>query len=257
MSLSAMYILRRVRLKNEGWGKSQTMSLHERILKEVEHKIVTGEWPPGHRIPFETDMAKDYGCSRMTVNKALTQLSRAGLLERNKKWGTFVKAPKSVSAALEITNIRKEVEDAGKDYSYQLIEDTKRNATDHEAKLLDMDRRHKVRHVKCLHFANSEPFCFEDRVINLSVAPQIEAVTFEDASPGAWMFKHVPWSSAEHQILATEATAEVAKLLNMEVGSACLVVERKTQNDQGFVTWARLSYCGRQHRLVANFTPTS
>ncbi|MEM6890878.1 MAG: histidine utilization repressor [Pseudomonadota bacterium] len=233
------------------------MSLHERILKDVEQKIVTGEWPPGHRIPFETDMAKDYGCSRMTVNKVLTQLSRAGLLERNKKRGTFVKAPQSVSAALEITNIRKEVEDAGKDYSYALIDDETRQAMDHEAKLLDITMRSKVRHVKCLHFANGEPFCIEDRVVNIAVAAAIEAVTFDESSPGAWMFKHVPWNNAEHQILATEATPEVAKLLNMDIGAACLVVERKTQNDQGFVTWARLSYAGSQHRLIANFTPTS
>ena len=233
------------------------MSLHERILKDVEQKIVTGEWPPGHRIPFETDMAKDYGCSRMTVNKVLTQLSRAGLLERNKKWGTFVKAPQSVSAALEITNIRKEVEDAGKDYSYRLIEDETRTAMDHEAKLLDMTIQSKVRHVKCLHLANGEPFCLEDRVVNISVTPAIEGVTFGESSPGAWMFKHVPWNIAEHQILASEATPEEAKLLSVKIGAACLVVERKTQNDQGFVTWARLSYSGNKHRLVANFTPTS
>ena len=233
------------------------MSLHERILKDVEHKIVTGEWPPGHRIPFETDMAKDYGCSRMTVNKVLTQLSRAGLLERNKKWGTFVKAPQSVSAALEITNIRKEVEDAGKDYSYRLIDDETRKAMEHEAKLLGITTRSKVRHLKCLHLANGEPFCFEDRVVNISITPAIEAVTFEESSPGAWMFRHVPWNVAEHQILAKEATFEVASLLNMDIGAACLIVERKTQNDQGFVTWARLSYSGRQHRLIANFTPNS
>lgn len=232
------------------------MSLHNRILKDVEQKIVTGEWPPGHRIPFETDMAKDYNCSRMTVNKVLTQLSKAGLLERNKKWGTFVKAPQSVSAALEITNIQKEVEDAGKNYSYELILDVTRKVEEAEAKLLNLNKRAKVRHLRCIHFANGDPFCFEDRVVNLAVAPEIEKVAFEENSPGAWMFKHVPWNNAEHQILATEASPGVAMLLNIGIGSACLVVERKTQNDQGFVTWARLSYAGSQHRLVATFTPT-
>ena len=65
--------------------KPGTFSLHERILNDVREKIVSGTWPPGFRIPFETDMAKDYGCSRMTVNKALTQLARYGLLERARK----------------------------------------------------------------------------------------------------------------------------------------------------------------------------
>lgn len=237
-------------------AKDPSLSLHERILKDVEQKIVTGIWPPGHRIPFETDMAKEYGCARMTVNKALTQLSRAGLLERNKKWGTFVKAPQTVSAALEITNIQKEVEDAGKDYSYQLIDDGTRVVEEHEAKALDLRKTAKVRDLKCIHFANSEPFCFEERIVNVAAAPEIKSVNFDSSSPGAWMFKNVPWNNAEHQISATEASSEIAKLLDMPIGSACLVVERKTQNDKGFVTWARLSYAGSQHRLVANFKPT-
>ena len=42
--------------------KPETMSLHKLILSDVREKIVSGTWPPGFRIPFETDMAKDYGC---------------------------------------------------------------------------------------------------------------------------------------------------------------------------------------------------
>lgn len=237
-------------------AKAEVMSLHERILKDVEEKIVTGAWPPGHRIPFETDMAKEYGCSRMTVNKVLTQLSRAGLLERNKKWGTFVKEPQTISAALEISNIQKEVEDAGKTYSYELLEDQSRPALEHEAKMLHLKKKTKVREFRCIHFADAEPFCFEERIVNTAVAPEIKTATFEEASPGAWMFKNVPWNNAEHQIIAAEATETVARILNMPIGSACLIVERKTQNDKGYVTWARLSYAGSQHRLIATFTPT-
>lgn len=232
------------------------MSLHERILKDVEEKIVTGAWPPGHRIPFETDMAKQYGCSRMTVNKALTQLSRAGLLERNKKRGTFVRSPQTLSAALEISNIQKEVEDVGKEYSYQLLSDKTRVANTHETTMFDLKSGGKVRELTCVHFANAEPFSFEERIVNLAVAPEIRDAEFEQTSPGAWMFKHVPWNEAEHQINATEASEQVADILKMRVGAACLVVERKTQNEKGYVTWARLSYSGSQHRLVAHFTPT-
>ena len=59
-------------------------TFHQRILGDIEGKIVSGEWPIGHRIPFEIDLAREYGVSRMTVNKVLTQLARAGLIERVK-----------------------------------------------------------------------------------------------------------------------------------------------------------------------------
>ena len=53
-------------------------SLHRRILEDVEGKILSGEWPPGHRIPFEHELTEQYQCSRMTVNKAITELVKRG-----------------------------------------------------------------------------------------------------------------------------------------------------------------------------------
>ena len=236
--------------------KPETMSLHKLILSDVREKIVSGTWPPGFRIPFETDMAKDYGCSRMTVNKALTQLARYGLLERARKSGTYVKTPQTLSAAMEITNIRKEVEDSGKEYSYRLLHDTVRLSEADDSNKLSDSSKNSIRQLECLHSANGAPFCFEERMVNIGSVPEIEDVAFDREGPGNWLQRTVPWNSAEHQIIATLATEIVAKMLEIEPGAPCLVVERRTQNDLGNVTWAKLWYAGDNHRLVATFTPT-
>lgn len=53
-------------------------SLHGRIKADIADKIVSGAWPPGHRIPAEHELMRRYGCSRMTVSKALSkQIGRA------------------------------------------------------------------------------------------------------------------------------------------------------------------------------------
>lgn len=44
----------------------QEKSLHERIRNDVERHIMSGEWPPGYRIPYEHEMTRQYACSRMT-----------------------------------------------------------------------------------------------------------------------------------------------------------------------------------------------
>ena len=123
--------------------KQVTPSLHKKIINEVRENIVSGRWPPGFRIPFENDMAKEYGCSRMTVNKALTQLARSGLLERIRKLGTYVKAPQASSAALEITNIKKEVEDAGKVHAYTLLLDDVRASNEEDSGRLNKSKSKK------------------------------------------------------------------------------------------------------------------
>src|SRR3546814_1431580 len=61
------------------------MSLDARIRADIEARIRSGAWPPGHRIPFEHELTATYGCSRATVSKALGALARAGIIDRRKR----------------------------------------------------------------------------------------------------------------------------------------------------------------------------
>ena len=96
-------------------------TLYKQIRRDIEHRILTGEWPPGHRIPFEHQLMERYGCSRMTVNKALSELAQADLIERRRRAGTFVRRPKHLSAVLKIADIRAEIAALGRSYGYELI----------------------------------------------------------------------------------------------------------------------------------------
>src|SRR5690606_1299705 len=119
-------------MKDSMMLESKPITLHQRIQGDLERKIVSGEWPPGFRIPFEVDLAESYNCSRMTVNKVLTQLAAAGLIERRRKSGSVVSQPKVQSAVLEIPDIRAEIESLHADYTYQLLSSRTRpySATD-------------------------------------------------------------------------------------------------------------------------------
>jgi GntR family histidine utilization transcriptional repressor len=69
------------------------------------------------------------------------------------------------------------------------------------------------------------------------------------------LLAHVPWTQAEHAITACEADERVADLLGLRHGAACLLVERRTWNEDAPVTLARLWHPGAQHRLVGRFAP--
>ena len=64
---------------------ADTPTLYKQIRLDIERRILTGEWPPGHRIPFEHELMTRYGCSRMTVSKALSELAQADLIERRRR----------------------------------------------------------------------------------------------------------------------------------------------------------------------------
>jgi GntR family histidine utilization transcriptional repressor len=233
-----------------------TLSLHQRILGDIEGKILSGTWPPGHRIPFEMELVEHYGCSRMTVNKALSQLAKAGLIERRKKSGSFVTRPQAQSAVLEIRDIRDEVQSLGLPYAYRLVARAVRRAGPEERTALDLEAGQAVLALECLHLAGGQPFCAERRLINLVAAPEAEFESFVEIAPGPWLLARLPWSSAEHVIAAVNADGETAARLELEKGAACLRITRRTRMAGAYVTRVELVYPGKSFELVASFAPS-
>lgn len=236
-------------------SKEQTQ--HQRIQGDIEHKIVSGEWPVGFRIPFEVDLATHYGVSRMTVNKVLTQLARAGLVDRVKRSGTFVSQPHTQSAVLEIGDIRAEVESLKLAYQFQVTERKKRKASSADRLRLDVPASVSVIDITCLHRAGGKPFCLEERLISLGAVPEAEQASFVEMTPGQWLVRQVPWSSAEHRIHASAADPATAEALGVAPGTACLVIERRTWSNSGPITQVKLTYPGDRHALTATFTPAT
>ena len=230
-------------------------SLHQRILSDIEGRILSGEWPPGYRIPFEMELAEVYACSRMTVNKALSQLAKSGLIERRKKSGSFVTQPHAQSAVLEIRDIKAEVQSLGLVYDYELLRREQRRATGEEREKLDLKAGSLVLALQCRHFSGRTPFSFEERLINLSAVPEAAKQGFDRTAPGPWLLEKVPWSAAEHRIVAVGADARIAGVLGIAEGAACLQIERRTRMNGAYVTLVRLTYPGQAYELVANFAP--
>lgn len=241
---------------SDGLEGQETLSLHQRILTDISERIVSGEWAPGHRIPYEYELSAEYGCSRMTVNKALSQLAKAGLIERRRRSGSFVSQPKSQAAILEIHDIKAEVQALGLPYRYELLTRRIRRSLPEDRARLGLVGVSPVVALACRHFAGTRPFCHEDRLISLATVPEAEHETFEDVAPGPWLVERVPWSVAEHRIRAVGVDASIATVLDIEEGAPSLVVERQTWSADQPVTHVRFTYAGDSHMLIARFTPS-
>ena len=144
-------------------------TLYKRIRADIEKRILTGEWPPGHRIPFEHELVARYGCSRMTVNKALSELAQADLIERRRRAGSFVRRPQHQSAVLKIADMRAEITALGRTYGYELIGRKLRAATAADRERLGVKKAGKVVAITCRHSADNVPFAVEDRLIDLVI----------------------------------------------------------------------------------------
>lgn len=230
-------------------------SLHRRILSDIERNIVSGRWPPGHRMPSEFEFATRYSCSRMTVNKVLTQLSAAGLIERRRRTGSFVALRRSEAAIIELHDIRTEVLALDQPYRFVVTHRAVRRARKADIVHIGVAVGTRLLAISCRHYAGEHTFCHEERLISLDTVPGAEAEPFAEASPGAWLMAEIPWTRAEHLIRAAEADPAMATALDLKQGAACLVIERRTWRGDDPVTFVTLAYPANAHQLVARFTP--
>ena len=228
------------------------MSLHRRIYADLEGRILSGDLSPGDRIPFEHELTDRYGCSRMTVSKAISELAGRGLVTRRRRAGTFVAQPKAHAAVLAIPDLRAEVIERGQAYAYALLERVEREPEGAEE--IELASGGRLLDLTCLHSADGAPLALEHRLIALGAAPQAIDVDFQTVPPGSWLLDSAPWTEAENRISAIAADARAARLLELKPGAACLCVERRTWRDGQGVTRVWQTFPGDRYDLVARFS---
>ncbi|MBA0126640.1 FadR family transcriptional regulator [Haloechinothrix sp. YIM 98757] len=74
--------------------------LVEQVIGQLRDAITGGEWPVGHRIPTEPELAASLNVGRNTVREAVRALMHSGLLEVRQGDGTYVRATSEVSGAI-------------------------------------------------------------------------------------------------------------------------------------------------------------
>lgn len=63
---------------------------YAKLRAAILERIQSGQYAPGTRLPAEPEIAKEFGVSRMTANRAILSLVDDGWLNRKRKAGTFV-----------------------------------------------------------------------------------------------------------------------------------------------------------------------
>ncbi len=64
--------------------------IYTQLVGQLEQEIASGALPPGERLPSVRDLATELGVNPNTVQRALQELERAGLLYTQRTNGRFV-----------------------------------------------------------------------------------------------------------------------------------------------------------------------
>lgn len=222
------------------------------IKETIRHRIVRGDWGPGELIPNEVDLAAEFQCARATVNRAVRELAEEGLVERKRKAGTRVRMSPLRRAQFEIPIVRQEIENSGRMYRYALVRCVQTPAPAWLSARMGLSDGALVVHLTCVHYADNNPYQFEDRWINLEALPQAADADFSATGPNEWLIATVPFSDAEISFSASAADADLASHLGCAEGDPLFLAERSTWWQGQSITYVRLVF-QRGHRVTTRF----
>ncbi len=150
----------------------KALPLFEQVKQYVLSKVADGTLADGSRVPSEHQLAEALGMSRVTVNRALHELSEQGLVHRVQGSGTYVRVPPLKSSLIEIRNIADEIAARGRRHR-SLLEALEAVRADAKlAEFFKVRRGAKLFHSVVIHHENDVPIQHEERFVNPRFAPK-------------------------------------------------------------------------------------
>ena len=83
------------------WQFSNDAPIYSQLINQIKVGIVIGAFPPGERLPSVRDLAMEAGVNPSTMQRALTELERDGLVYSQRTAGRFVTEDQNMIAAVK------------------------------------------------------------------------------------------------------------------------------------------------------------
>lgn len=156
--------------------------LHHQVYLDLRAALDAAEWRPGDLLPPERQLAVRYGCSLITVRRALSELTREGRLERTRGRGTTVLRPRIERDFAGTMSFAEEMQDRGLDPATRLLAARPESAGERVADALGIEAGSPTLYVERLRAADGEPLLLEQVHLPAERFPGLLASDLEHGS---------------------------------------------------------------------------
>ncbi len=233
--------------------QAERVPAFQHIKNYLLAEIQAGHWKEGDAIPSEQALAKQFGVSRMTVNRAVRELTDEQILSRVQGSGTYVAQHKYQATLVEIRNIADEVRARGHTHRSELHLLERGKASEHIAAALGVAVGRMLFHSVIVHFENDVPIQLEDRWVNPEVAPDYMQQDFSAITPNEYLMAAAPLQGVHYSIEALSPPREIAEMLHIRTKEPCLVLKRRTLSKGQAASFATMWHPGSRYQFAGSF----
>ncbi len=219
------------------------------LLREIQ----AGTWKEGDAVPSEAALAQQFNVSRMTVNRAVRELTSEQILNRIQGSGTYVAQQKYQATLVAIKSIAEEVRARGHEHRSELHELSSIEANESLAEKFQVNTGHILFHSVIVHFENEIAIQVEDRWVNSALAQDYLTQNFISKTPNEYLMEVAPLQGVDYSIEAVMAPKSIADMLHISSKDACLVLHRKTRSQNQIATIVTMWHPGTRYQFTGSF----
>ena len=205
--------------------------LYVQIKEALKRQILSGEYAPYERMPSESALMKTFGVSRITVRQALRDLHGEGLIFTSQGKGTFASRSKAMQDVQYLEGFGEAMARKGYETTARLLSIREVSPNKDVQEKLDLPGRDSVVEVVRVRYLNREPVSLDTSYFPLKIGQKLFSKDLSgDIFPMLENEFRIPLGRAEISLEARPADTDVAKKLDIEVGSPIMWVQRLTRD---------------------------
>ena len=93
------------------WDLNSDRPVYIQLIEQIQAGIISGHYKAGDKLPSVRDLAAEAAVNPNTMQKALSELERTGLVYSNRTSGRFITSDMEMIQELKKQSARKEIQD--------------------------------------------------------------------------------------------------------------------------------------------------
>ena len=211
-------------------NNSISTPLYDQLKQIIKDSILQGIYKQGERLPNEAELCEIYGVSRITVRRAIQELTEEGLLERKQGKGTFVMRTKLARELVSVDGFTDFNKQLRKSPSKRILVCEEIKASPEIAESLRIAINAPVLRLVRLMFMDDYPFTLDETHYSLERFPDLASHFLENISTYDVLKNiynvNMNSSSAHKIITVVPATSLEAEYLDCDIGDTVFNIDK-------------------------------
>ena len=206
--------------------------LYHQLMQRLSEDIEKGKYPVGARIPPEHELEAVYQVSRVTVRRALAELTSEGLLEKKQGKGTFVSTPRISQDLKNIHSFHDACKQNGFRPGTRVIHVKETDAEKQDVEELGLREGARIIETLRVRTADSVPVVLEKNHFSMAYS----YLENENLAGSLYLILRdygIEPKQAVHDVSMTFATESQAKLLAIDAGAPLMRLHEIVYDQKG------------------------